>query len=82
MEKVLKQMPAQTDVKADRILEINPDHALFQALQTVYEKDESKIEDYASLLYNQALLMEGLPLENPTAFAQTLTKLMIDASGR
>lgn len=82
MEKVLKQMPTQTDVKADRILEINPDHALFQALQTVYDKDESKIQDYASLLYNQALLMEGLPLENPTAFAQTLTKLMIDASGR
>lgn len=82
MEKVLKQMPTQTDVKADRILEINPDHELFQALQHVYEKDETKINDYASLLYNQALLMEGLPLENPTLFAQTLTKLMIDASGR
>ena len=80
MEKILKQMPNQTDVKADRILEINPDHDLFIALKKIYEKDEHKISDYASILYHQALLIEGLPLENPHEFASELTKLMIESS--
>lgn len=80
MEKILKQMPNQTDVKADRILEINPDHDLFLALKKIYERDEAKINDYASILYHQALLIEGLPLENPHEFASELTKLMIESS--
>lgn len=80
MEKILKQLPNQTDVKADRILEINPDHELFIALNKVYEKDAAKIDDYASILYHQALLIEGLPIEDPTEFSNNLVKLMIDSS--
>ncbi len=80
MEKILKAMPNQTDVKADRILEINPDHELFHALNKIYEKDENKILDYASILYYQALLVEGLPIENPTEFSSKLVKLMIESS--
>lgn len=80
MEKILKTMPNQTDVKADRILEINPDHPLFAALDRIYEKDATKIDDYASILYYQALLIEGLPIENPTDFSEKVLKLMIESS--
>jgi molecular chaperone HtpG len=80
MEKILKQMPNQTDLKADRILEINPDHDLFKALQKIYEVDAKKIDGYASILYHQALLIEGLPIEDPTEFSNNLVKLMIESS--
>jgi molecular chaperone HtpG len=80
MEKILKTMPQQTDVQAERILEINPDHELFTALTKIYEKDEKKIDDYASILYYQALLIEGLPIENPVEFSDKLVKLMIESS--
>jgi len=80
MEKVLKTMPQQTDVKADRILEINPDHELFQSLVKIYEHDESKINDYAIILYHQALLIEGFPIEEPQEFSQKLIKLMIESA--
>jgi molecular chaperone HtpG len=80
MEKVLKQMPQNDAPKAEKILEINPDHELFQALKKVYEKDQEKITLYASILYHQALLIEGLPIENPQDFTNQLTKLLIDSS--
>ena len=80
MEKILKTMPNQTDVKADRILEINPDHDLFKALNKIFDQDASKIDDYASILYHQALLIEGLPIEDPTEFSNQLVKLMIESS--
>jgi len=80
MEKILKSMPNQQEVKAERILEINPDHELFKAVQSVFEKDSSKIDEYASLLYHQALLIEGLPIEDPTEFSNNLVKLMIESS--
>jgi molecular chaperone HtpG len=80
MEKILKSMPNQNEIKAERILEINPDHDLFKAIHSVYDKDNAKIDEYASLLYHQALLMEGLPIEDPTEFSNNLVKLMIDSS--
>lgn len=80
MEKILKTMPNAANVHADKILEINPDHELFQALKRVYEKSESDVSDYASLLYHQALLIEGFPIEDPTEFTASLVKLMIEAS--
>lgn len=80
MEKVLAQIPNQEGIKAERILEINPEHPLFQAVQTVYEKKEKRIDDYAILLYHQALLLEGLPIEDPTAFTKALVELMIEAA--
>jgi len=83
MEKILKQMPNANDqVKAEKILEINPDHELFKAIEAVYEKDASNIDDYASLLYHQALLIEGLPIEDPTEFNKHLVKLMIESANK
>jgi molecular chaperone HtpG len=78
MEKVLAQMPnADQNVKAKRILELNSDHPLMNALSKV---DADKVKDYASLLYDQALLIEGFSLEDPIGFSNKLAQLMIDAS--
>ena len=81
MEKVLAQNPVSSDAKADKILEINPNHDLFKAIEKIYnENDESSLEDYAELLYSQALLMEGFKLKDPVKFSDTMCKLMIKAS--
>ena len=78
MEKVLAQMPnADQNVKAKRILELNSEHPLMDALSKV---DADKVKDYASLLYDQALLIEGFSLEDPIGFSNKLAQLMIDAS--
>ena len=78
MEKVLKQMPNQSDVKASKILEINPDHPIFVQLKQVFENDATKLDKYASILYHQALLIEGYPIEDPSEFAKNLTDLMLE----
>ncbi len=73
MEKVLSQMPNAAPVKAQRVLEVNPDHPVFAAL---LRAEEGALADYAALLYDQALLIEGLPLEDPVAFSDRLSRLM------
>ena len=80
MEKVLNQMPDGQNIKAGRILEINPHHQIFTALQKVYENKKEKIDDYASLLYDQALLIEGLSIEDPVEFSNKICQLMVDAN--
>ena len=79
MEKVLSQMPGQDQMpmKAGRILEINPNHAIFKALEKIQEVD---IKEYADLLYNQALLIEGFEVEDPIEFSNKICDLMIKAS--
>ena len=77
MEKVLKQLN-QENVKANKILEINPDHELFKALAQAF-KDNKDISDYANLLYDQSLLMAGLPIEDPVAYSTRISELMLKA---
>ena len=79
MEKVLSQMPGQEDMpmKAGKILEINPNHPIFNALQEM--KDEEQIKDYSQLLYDQALLIEGFDVEDPIEFSNKICELMIKA---
>lgn len=76
MEKVLNAMPTDQKVKASRVLEINPSHSVFETLKKVYEGDSQRIGDYASLLYNQALLIEGFTVENPVEFSEMICALM------
>ncbi|MDE5945737.1 MAG: molecular chaperone HtpG [Oscillospiraceae bacterium] len=76
MEKVLNAMPSDQKVKAQRVLEINPDHPIFEKLNNLYANDKDKLGKYAELLYNQALLIEGLPIENPSEFANLICELM------
>ena len=77
MEKVLKQLN-QEGAKANKILEINPDHDLFKALAKAY-KDNKDINDYADLLYEQSLLMAGLTIDDPVAYSQKIAELMLKA---
>ena len=83
MEKVLNQNPAGENMKADRILEINPNHELFKSIEKIYdENDEKSLSDYANLLLSQALLMEGFPLKDPVKFSNAMCELMIKAANK
>ena len=77
MERVMNKMPNDYGVKADKILEINPHHEIFKAIETLYESGSTDISKYAKLLYSQALLIEGIMLENPVEFANLMCELMI-----
>ena len=78
MEKILSQMPDMGEApKSDRVLEVNAAHPVFTTLKAAQEAgDAEKVKTYASLLYNQALLVEGMPLEDPVAFANAIAALM------
>ena len=76
MEKVLNAMPAQEKVKAQRVLEINGEHPIFQRLQELYQSDKERLKLYAEILYDQALLLEGISLEDPSDFSQKLCQLL------
>ncbi|MGM9900072.1 MAG: molecular chaperone HtpG [Bacilli bacterium] len=80
MEKVIEAMPTQDKVRADRILEINPNHELFNSLEEIYKNNPEDIKDYAFLLYNQALLIEGFKPTNSVEFSNLMCKLMIKSS--
>ncbi len=77
MEKTLNAMN-QGSVKANKILEINPDHELFKALASVYETNKD-ISEYANLLYDQSLLIAGLQIEDPLLFTKRISDLMLKA---
>ena len=76
MEKVLNSMPVDEKIHAQRVLEINAAHPILEALNKVYEDDREKLKTYAGLLYDQALLIEGLPVEDPVEFSNAICDLM------
>ncbi len=78
MEKVLKDLNQGSNIKANKILEINPDHELFKSLKKVYDNKEA-IDDYAKVLYDQALLIAGLEIKDPLNYTKLVTELMIKA---
>ncbi|MFB5661113.1 molecular chaperone HtpG [Alteribacillus sp. HJP-4] len=77
MEKILQQMPDQNQhVKADKVLEVNINHSIYQSLKGAYDNDKDKLSLYTNILYNQALLIEGLPVEDPVALTNDMCKVM------
>ena len=77
MEKVLKAMPDTGSIKAEKVLEINENHQIFNALKEAFEQnDEEKLSMYTKLLYSQARLIEGLPIDDPVEFTNNICKLM------
>ncbi len=78
MEKVLSAMPTGEagKIKAERVLELNHDHPVFSVLSQLYESDKEKLKDYAEVLYDQALLIEGLPVEDPVAYTNKVCQLI------
>ncbi|RBW69559.1 molecular chaperone HtpG [Bacillus taeanensis] len=77
MEKILQAMPDNQNIKADKILEINVNHEVFHSLKTSFENDKEKLALYTNLLYNQALLIEGLPVNDPVEFTNDICKIMV-----
>ena len=78
MEKTFAQMPTDQNVKAEKVLEINPNHKIFSVLKNLYETDKSKLDDYSKILYTEALLIEGMPIEDPVEFSNLVCGLMVD----
>ena len=76
MEKVLNAMPTDQKVKAERVLEINENHPVFAALRELQTTDPDKLNTYAQLLYTQALLIEGLPIDDSVEFSNQICSLM------
>ena len=77
MEKVLNSLPNQDKVNAERVLEINPTHSVFLAIEDAFKNgDKDKVAKYTQLLYSQALLIEGLSVENPVEFSNLICELM------
>ena len=76
MEKYFQAIQPDSGIRADRILELNVEHPAFQALETAVTADPEKAKKYAQLLYCQALLIAGLPLEDPSAYTDLVCELM------
>lgn len=77
MEKILSAMPDNQHVKAEKVLEINVNHDVFASLKEALENDKAKLDLYTNLLYNQALLIEGLSISDPVEFTNDICKIMI-----
>ncbi|OQY07477.1 MAG: molecular chaperone HtpG [Fusobacteriia bacterium 4572_132] len=84
MEQIMSQLPegAMQGLKASKVLEINPEHPVFNSLQNEYTKgiNSDELKDYSELLYEQALLIEGFELDDPVGFANKISNLMVKAS--
>lgn len=78
MEKTFAAMPSDQNVKAEKVLEINPNHDIFKKLKSLYADNKERLADYSKILYTQALLIEGMPIENPSEYANLVCKLMVD----
>ena len=78
MEKVLSAMPGEQKPKAERVLEVNASHPVFAAMRKLYadEGGRDQLKQYASLLYSQALLIEGMSIDDPVAFSNAICDLM------
>ena len=78
MEKTFAAMPTDQNVKAQKVLEINPNHPIFGVLKDLYANNKEKLADYSKILYTEALLIEGMPIEDPLAFSNLVCSLMVD----
>ena len=78
MEKVINAMPTDEKIKAETILEINEKHPIVEKLKNLYENDKESLEKYTKVLYSQARLIEGLPIENPTEISNLICEIMTE----
>lgn len=77
MEKLYAAMPNGGSIKAQKVLEINKNHPVYAKLEELYKaEDDDALKEYTNLLYQQARLIAGLPVEDPTAFARSMSAMM------
>ena len=78
MEKLINAMPNDQKIKAEKVLEINPSHPIFETLRKLHaDGDKDKIAKYAKMLYGQALMIEGMPIADPVEFSNLICELMV-----
>lgn len=82
MEKILSAMPMDQGIKAERVLELNPEHSVFETLNKIKSEDAdgNRLEVYAKLLYDQALLISGIQIDDPVEFSKSICQLIVDAN--
>ena len=78
MEKTLNAMPTENDIKAEKILELNPENKSFNNLKNYFENDKDKFAKLTNVLYNQALLIEGLQISDPVQFTNDISDLLFN----
>ena len=76
MEKVINAMPTNEQVTAEKILEINADHKVVDKLKELYKNDKEELKNYAKILYAEARLIEGLPIDNPAEISSLMANIM------
>ena len=77
MAKTLNAMPgADQKIQAQIVLEVNPEHEIYGKLMALAGQDEDKLAKYAQLLHYQAMLTQGMPIEDPAEFAGLICGLM------
>lgn len=77
MEKYFDMMPGEEKPKAERVLELNAAHSSFAALKNAFDSDKDKAAKYAEVLYSQALLIAGLPVEDPAYYTELISSLLV-----
>ena len=82
MEKILSAMPMNQGIKAERVLELNPEHSVFETLNKIKSEDAdgNRLDVYAKLLYDQALLISGIQIDDPVEFSKSICQLIVDAN--
>lgn len=81
MEKVINAMPTDQQIKAEKVFELNPNHQVMTALKAAFadgDVGKEKVKTYTNLLYNQALLISGLPIDNPVKFGEEICSLIAE----
>ena len=76
MEKVINAMPGDESVNAELILEINENHPIVDKIKELYKNDKETLKEYSKVLYAQARLIEGLPIDNPTEISNLICELI------
>lgn len=78
MEKVINSMPTGEKIKASEVLEINSNHKIANKLKTLYKDNKEQFEKYTKVIYFEARLIEGLPIDNPTEMSNLMCDIMAD----
>lgn len=78
MQKVMNAMPIDEKIQAKIVLEINENHPIVDTLKDLYKKDVEKLKKYTKILYAQARLIEGLPVENPTELSTLISEVLVE----
>ncbi len=77
MEKVMNSMPTNNNINAEKVLEINYQHPIVKKLEELYKNDQEELKKYSKVLYAEARLISGLPIENPTEISDLISEILV-----